>query len=54
MLEGYRTIIAASVALVGALLKQAGIELDTEGLTTAVMTIVGSGLAVYYRKQVGK
>lgn len=49
MLEGYRTIIAAAVALLGAILKQAGIEVDTEGLTTAVMTIGGAAGAIYYR-----
>jgi hypothetical protein len=48
-LEGYRTIIAAAVALLGAALKQAGIEIDTDGVVTAVMTLGGAGGAIYYR-----
>jgi hypothetical protein len=51
MLEGKRTIIAAAVALLGAVMKQFDVELDTEGLTTAVMTIGGAVGAMYYRTQ---
>jgi hypothetical protein len=48
-LTGYRTIIAAAVALVGALLKQTGLDIDDDGITTTVMTIAGAGAAMYYR-----
>ena len=51
MLEGYRTIISASVALIGSLLQQAGIDIDQDGMVTAVMTIGGAVGAIYYRLQ---
>jgi len=49
MLQGYRTIISASIALLGAVLQQFGVEIDPEGLTTAVMTIGGAVGAIYFR-----
>lgn len=48
-LTGYRTIISAGVALLGALLKQAGVEIDEEGVTTAIMTIGGAASAIWFR-----
>ena len=54
MLTGYRTIIAAAVVLLGEVLRQAGIELDTEGLTNSIMIIGGALGAIYYRTQAGK
>ena len=54
MLTGYRTMIAASIALLGAVLQQAGIEIDQDGLVEAVMQIGGAIGAIYYRTQVGK
>ncbi len=49
MLQGYRTIIAAAVALLGEVMRQAGIELDTDGITNSVMVIGGAVGAIYYR-----
>ena len=49
MLNGFRTIISASVALLGALLMQAGVEIDQAGVTEAIMTIGGAIGAIYFR-----
>jgi len=49
MLAGYRTIIAASVALLGEILRQAGVEIDTAGITNSIMIIGGAAAAIYYR-----
>ena len=54
MLAGYRTIIAAAVALLGEVLRQFGIEFDTDGITNSVMIIGGAAAAIYYRTRVGK
>lgn len=54
MLQGYRTMIAAGVALLGEILRQFGIELDNEGLTNSIMIIGGALGAIYFRAQVGK
>lgn len=54
MLAGYRTIIAAAIALLGEVSSQFGIDLDTDGLLNAVMVIGGSIGAIYYRTKVGK
>ena len=54
MLNGYRTIIAAAVALLGEVLRQAGVEIDTDGITNSVMIIGGAVGAIYYRTQAGK
>ena len=52
MLQGYRTIIAAAVALLGEVLRQAGVELDADGITNSVMIIGGAIGAIYYRTKV--
>jgi hypothetical protein len=49
MLAGYRTIIAAAVALLGEILRQAGVEIDTAGVTNSVMIIGGALAAIWYR-----
>jgi hypothetical protein len=49
MLNGYRTIIAASVALLGEILRQFDIALDVDGITNSVMIIGGAAAAIYYR-----
>jgi uncharacterized membrane protein len=49
MLSGYRTIIAASVALAGEILRQFGVELDQDGLTNSIMIIGGAVGAIYFR-----
>ena len=49
MLAGYRTMIAAGVALLGEILRQFDISLDTEGVTNSVMIIGGAIGAIYYR-----
>ena len=54
MLTGYRTMIAAAVALLGEVLRQFDISLDTEGITNSVMIIGGAVAAIYYRTRVGK
>jgi len=61
MLQGYRTIIAAAVALAGGLLGLYGIPVDqgewTANLTTAadsLMAILGGAAAIYYRIQAKK
>jgi len=51
MLAGYRTIIAAAVALAGELLRLAGIEIDREGITQSIMVLGGAAAAIYYRTQ---
>jgi hypothetical protein len=51
MLTGYRTIIAAAVALLGEILRQFDITLDAEGLTNSIMIIGGAVGAIYYRTQ---
>jgi len=51
MLAGYRTIIAAAVALLGEVLRQFEIDLDTEGLVNSIMVIGGTVGAIYYRTQ---
>ena len=51
MLAGYRTIIAAAVALLGEVLRQFDITLDAEGVTNSVMIIGGAAAAIYYRTQ---
>lgn len=49
MLQGYRTIISAAVVLLAEVLRQFGVELDQEGLTTSIMVIGGAVGAIYYR-----
>ncbi len=49
MLSGYRTIIAAAVALLGEVLRQFDVELDAEGITNSVMIIGGAVGAIYFR-----
>lgn len=49
MLTGYRTMIAAAVALLGEILRQFGFELDGDGLTNSIMVIGGTLAAIYYR-----
>lgn len=49
MLSGYRTIISAAVALLGEILRQFDVSLDTEGITNSVMIIGGAIAAIYYR-----
>ena len=49
MLNGYRTIVAASVALLGEILRQVDISLDAEGLTNSIMIIAGTVGAIYFR-----
>lgn len=48
-MNGYRTIIAAAVGLLAALLREAGIELDEDGLTNSIMILGGLAGAIYYR-----
>lgn len=54
MLNGYRTIIAAAVALLGEVLRQFDVQIDAEGLTNSVMIIGGAVGAIYYRTQASK
>lgn len=54
MLNGYRTIIAAAVALLGEVLRLFEVEIDTEGVTNSVMIIGGTAAAIYYRTRVDK
>lgn len=49
MLAGYRTIIAAAVALLGEIGRQFGVDLDTDGLVNSIMVIGGAVGAIYYR-----
>lgn len=49
MLNGYRTIIAAAVALLGEVLRQSGIEIDANEITNSVMIIGGAVGAIYFR-----
>ena len=51
MLAGYRTIIAAAVALLGEVLRQMDITIDAENLTNSIMIIGGAIGAIYYRTQ---
>jgi hypothetical protein len=48
-LNGYRTIISAAVALLGALMREFQIEIDTEGLTNSIMIIGGLVGAIFFR-----
>ena len=49
MLAGYRTIIAAAVALLGEVLRQFDVTIDAEGITNSVMIIGGAVGAIYFR-----
>lgn len=49
MLTGYRTIIAAAVALLGEILRQFDLEIDADGITSSIMIIGGAVGAMYYR-----
>ena len=49
MLEGYRTIIAAGIALLSAIAAQAGFQFDVDGLNNAVITIAGLVGAIWFR-----
>jgi uncharacterized membrane protein len=49
MLAGYRTIIAAVVALLGEVGRQFGVDFDTDGLVNSIMIIGGTIGAIYYR-----
>lgn len=49
MLQGYRTFIAAAVALLGEALRLSGIDIDTSGLTESIMVIGGTVGAIYFR-----
>lgn len=51
MLAGFRTIIFASVALLGEVLRQFDVTIDTEGVTNSIMVIAGTVGAIYYRTQ---
>ena len=51
MLAGYRTIIAAAVALLGEVLRQFDVSIDAEGITNSVMIIGGAVGAIYFRTQ---
>ena len=51
MLAGYRTIIAAAVALLGEVLRQFDVTIDAEGITNSVMIIGGAVGAIYFRTQ---
>ena len=51
MLQGYRTIVAASVALLGEILRQFDVTVDAEGLTNSIMIIAGTVGAIYFRTQ---
>jgi hypothetical protein len=51
MFTGYRTIIAAAVALLGEVLRQFDISIDAEGLTNSIMVVAGSVGAIYFRTQ---
>lgn len=51
-MSGYRTIIALLVALLGELLKLAGIEIsaaDQDGLVNTIMVLGGIAAAIWYR-----
>ena len=49
MLNGYRTIIAAAVALLGEVLRQFDVTIDAAGLTNSIMVIGGAVGAMYFR-----
>lgn len=49
MINGYRTIIAAAVALVAALAGELGFEFDWEGLTNSVVTIAALFATIWFR-----
>jgi hypothetical protein len=50
MMEGWKTLIGAAVALVAQLLAMADIKIeDVTGVTNAIVTIVGVGIVVYGR-----
>lgn len=49
MLEGYRTIIAAAVALTAEILRLWGIEIDVGGLTNSVVILLGTGAAIGFK-----
>ena len=49
MFAGYRTIISASVALLGEILRQQGVEIDVAGITNSLMIIGGTIGAIYFR-----
>lgn len=50
MLEGYKTIIGASVALLAEILRLSGIDIaDQQGLVNSILVIVGVVLAIYGR-----
>ena len=49
MLNGYRTIIFAAVSLLGSIMAQLGVELDSAGLTEAIMQLGGAIGAIYFR-----
>jgi len=51
MLTGYRTIIAAAVALLGEVLRQMDVTIDAEGITNSIMIIGGAIGAMYFRTQ---
>ena len=50
-LQGFRTIIAAAVALLGEVLRQFDVSIDAEGITNSVMIIGGAVGAIYFRTQ---
>ncbi len=53
-MSGYRTLIAAVVALLGELLRLAGVELgpgEQEGLVNTIMVVGGILAAIWFRIQ---
>lgn len=55
MLEGYKTLIGAIVALIAQVLAIYDIKIeDVTGVTNALVTIVGVGLAIYGRLKSNK
>lgn len=53
-MEGYRTFVAATIGFIGAGLNMAGIDIDKEGLTNAVMVLAGFIGTIYYRYKATK
>ncbi len=54
MFTGYRTIIAASVAMIAELMRLAGMEWDigdSEGLVNSIVVVCSAIAAIFYRTQ---
>lgn len=52
MLVGYRTYISLIVGILSTIAQLMGVEIDVEGITNSIVTLISLGAAFYFRYKV--